>query len=183
LTADERKQVLARLNGRKQVDAFGAAKVIWNDSDKRLERGLLSTLDQGKRPFNRAAAAYAMQMITTSRTVYALERTVNDKSEHPKVRGYAAEALAHAHRKQSHNVLLKNVNDRSKIVRFWCMFALGQMAEDRAIAVLEQLARTDQRIVRGFHSIAQEALDALGNIQAAHRTKRGCDFCMPMCTG
>lgn len=172
--------MLARLNGRKQVEAFEAAKAVWNDSDKRLERGLLLTLGKGQRPFNLAAAVYAMQMITTSRTICALERAVNDKSEHPKVRGYAAEALAHAHRKQSHNVLLKNVNDRSKIVRFWCMFALGQMAEDRAITVLEQLAVTDQRIIRGFHSVAQEALDALGNIQAAHRTKQGCLFCMPM---
>jgi hypothetical protein len=60
------------------------------------------------------------------------------------------------------------------------MFALGQMAEDRAITVLEQLAATDQRIVRGFHSIAQEALDALRNIQAAHRTKQGYIFNMPM---
>jgi hypothetical protein len=94
LTTEERKRVLARLNGRKQVDAFEAAKAIWNDSDKRLERGLLLTLSNGQRPLNRAAAAYAMQLIMTPSTIRALERSVSDQSEHPKVRGYAAEALA-----------------------------------------------------------------------------------------
>ena len=180
MTTEERKRVLARLNGRKQVDAFEAAKAIWNDSDKRLERGLLLTLSNGQRPLNRAAAAYAMQLIMTPSTIRALERSVSDQSEHPKVRGYAAEALAHAHRKQSHDVMLKNVNDRSKIVRFWCLFALGQMAEGRAIPVLKQLAATDHRFVRGFHSVAQEALDSLRDIQTAHRRRRKCIFCIPM---
>lgn len=183
MTAEERIRVLTRLNGRNQVEAFEAAKAIWNDSDKRLERGLLLTLRKGQRAFNRAAAAYAMQIITTRKTIRALERTLSSKSEHPKVRGYAAEALAHVHRKQSHDVLLKNMNDRSKIVRFWCIFSLGQMAEKRAIPGLQRLAATDQRQVRGFHSIAKEATDALQEIEKGDQghsgwRRKGCVFCV-----
>jgi len=174
------QRTIANLNGRSQVQAFEAAKAIWKDSDPRLERPLILLLKKGRRPFNRAAAAFAMQTVRTLKTIAALERTLSDKSEYPRLRGEAAEALAHAHRKKSHHVLLKNLTDRSKEVRFWCAFALGEMAERRAIAELTRLSLTDKRVVRGFHSVAKEAADVLENIRSekkAHRTKGGCVFC------
>lgn len=176
----ELQRALSGLNGRTQLDAFEAAKFLYDKDAFRLEGPLIRILKRGRRPFNRAAAAYVMQMVTTARTVSALERTVSDRTEHPRVRGEAAEALAHAHRPKSHDVLLKNLDDPSKEVRFWCAFALGEMAEQRAIPALNQLAATDKRIIRGFHSVAQEAKDALRNIEVentAHRTKNGCVFC------
>jgi HEAT repeat protein len=182
MTKEQRKQIVSRLNGRSQVDAFEAAKAVWDDSDKRLERPLISTLTHGRRPFNRTAAAYAMQMVTTPRTIIALERTVMNKSEHPRVRGEAAEALAHSHRKRSHDVLLAGLADSSRELRFWCAFALGEMAEKRAIPSLRHLVASDRRIVKGFHSVAKEAADAIENIQkekVAHRRKNGCVFCLP----
>src|ERR1700728_3561840 len=105
MTDEQVRQLVSRLNGRSQTDAFEAAKAIYGDSDNRLERPLILTLKNGRRPFNRAAAAYAMQMMTTPRTIIALERAVKNKSEHSRVRGEAAEALAHNHRKKSHDVL------------------------------------------------------------------------------
>jgi len=104
-----------------------------------------------------------------------------NKSEHSRVRGEAAEALAHGHRTKSHEILLKGLKDPSKDVRFWCAFALGEMAEKRAIPTLKPLLATDGRIVKGFHSVAREAEDALKNIQsekAFHRRKSGCVFCI-----
>ena len=180
---DELQRAVSALNARRQVDAFEAAKFLYDKDDLRLERPLIFILRHGRRPFNRAAAAYVMQMITTAITVATLERTVSDTTEHPRVRGEAAEALAHAHRRKSHLVLLKNLADPSKDVRFWCAFALGQMAEQRAIPALTRLAATDKRLVRGFHSVAQEAMDALRNIEVentAHRAKKGCIFCRPL---
>jgi HEAT repeat protein len=163
------------------MDAFEAAKAVWEDSDERLERPLILTLKNGRRPFNRAAAAFAMQMVTTPKTMRALESVVKNKSERPRVRGEAAEALAHRHRKKSHDVLLAELGDSSKDVRFWCAFALGEMAEKRAIPSLKRLAATDKRIVKGFHSVAKEAADAIENIQTkkvAHRRMIGCVFCV-----
>jgi hypothetical protein len=168
MTDEQRRQIVSRLNGRNQVDAFEAAKAIWEDTgrrfkafggpaDKQLDRPLIATLKRGRRAYNRAAAAFAMQMVSTPRTVRALESAVNNKSEHPRVRGEAAEALAHCHRTKSHDVLLAGLNDSSKDVRFWCAFSLGQMAEKRALPSLKRLAATDRRMVKGFHSVAKEA--------------------------
>ena len=181
VTQEQRRRVIAGLNGRSQVEAFEAAKLVWKDSDVELECPLIVALKNGRRPFNRSAAAYAMQVVGTTKVVAALERVVNNKSEHQRVRGDAAEALAHNHRRRSHDVLLKNLSDPNKHVRFWCAFALGQMAEQRAIPVLEQLASTDARMIKGFHSVAKEAADALDNIKtelSGHRRRGGCIFCM-----
>jgi HEAT repeat protein len=181
MTDEQRQAIISRLNGRNQVGAFEAAKAVWEDSDRRLERHLILTLKNGRRPFNRAAAAYAMQMVTTPRTIRALESVVKNKSERPRVRGEAAEALAHCHRRKSHDVLLRGLSDSSKDVRFWCAFALGETADKRAVSSLERLAATDKRIVKGFHSVAKEAVDAIESIQkekVAHRRKNGCVFCV-----
>src|SRR5689334_9798645 len=181
MTDKQRQRVLSRLNGPNRVNAFEAAKEVWEDSDKRLEGPLILTLKNGRRVFNRAAAAFAMQMVTSPRTIRALESVVKNKSEHPRVRGEAAEALAHCHRKKSHEVLLRELGDSSKHVRFWCAFALGQMAEKRAIPLLKLLVESDGRIVKGFHSVAKEASDAVENIRSenvAHRRREGCVFCV-----
>jgi HEAT repeat protein len=190
MTDEQRRRIVSRLNGRRQVAAFEAAKAAWDDAanavsageakDKQLERSLILTLTNGRRPFNRAAAAYAMQLLSSPRAMRALETVVKNKSEHPRVRGEAAEALAHRHRRKSHNVLLTALGDSSKEVRFWCAFALGEMAEKRAVAPLKSLAGTDNRVVRGWHSVAKEAADALKNIAAARKDwRRGrCVFCV-----
>jgi HEAT repeat protein len=180
MTEDQRRQILSRMNGRDRVDAFEAAKAVWEDPDKHLESALILTLKEGRRPYNRAAAAFAMQILTTPRTIRALESAVKSKSESPRVRGEAAEALAHSHRRKTHDALLSGLRDTSRDVRFWCAFALGEMAETRAIPLLERLVATDERIVKGFHSVAKESADAIENIQSAksaHRRKHGCVFC------
>jgi len=178
--SEELNRAVLRLNAPTQLEAFEAAKFLYDKAEPELERSLVGILRYGRRPFNRAAAAYVLQMVTTARTLAALERTVSDSSESSRVRGEAAEALAHSHRRKSHDVLLKNLADKSKDVRFWCAFALGQMAEQRAIPALQRLAEIDRRVVKGFHSVSQEAMDALKNIQVenkAHRRKTGCVFC------
>lgn len=121
-----------------------------------------------------------MQMVTTLNTVKALERALKSKTEHSSVRGQAAESLAHGHRKQSHRLLIRCLDDTSREVRFWCAYALGEMAEKRAVATLD-LLRPDRRVVKGFHSVAKEADDAIRLIEeenCTHRRKDGCVFCI-----
>jgi len=170
----------AVLNARNQVEAFEAAKSLYGKADRRFEQALISVLRTGRRPFNRAAAAYVMQVVTTPKVVAALERCVADFAESVRVRGEAAEALAPNHRRKSHDVLLKHLTDSSKDVWFWCAFALGQIAELRAVPALKGLVATDKRTVRGFHSVSKEAEDAIRNIEVenkSHRTRNGCVFC------
>ena len=102
------------------------------------------------------------------------------KSEHARVRGEAAEALAHCHRKESHDVLLAGLLDPSKEVRFWCAFALGEMGNRQAIPTLKRIVATDKRIVKGWYSVAKEAADAVRNIEKGRKSYRGegrCGFC------
>jgi len=100
--------------------------------------------------FNRAAAAYAMQILTTPRAIRALEEVVKDKLERPRVRGEAAEALAHSHRRRSHDVLLEGLGDSGKDVRFWCAFALGQMAEKKGYSRSKKPCREGQENGEGI---------------------------------
>jgi HEAT repeat protein len=181
MTDDQRRRIVAGLNGRTRVEAIEAAKAIWEDSDPGFERPLICTLKEGRRPFNRAAAAYAMQMVATPKTVVALERAVSNKLENADVRGHAAEALAYRHRAKSHDVLLAALEDDREDVRFWCAFALAHMEEKRALPSLKRIVATDKRIVKGWYSVAKEAADAIATIEKGskwRRRKGRCGFCI-----
>jgi hypothetical protein len=69
-------------------------------------------------------------------------------------------------------VLVKGLDDPGKDVRFWCAFALDEMAGEDALSTLKPLALTDRRIVKGFHSVAREAADAVENIEEANKAHR-----------
>jgi len=170
-----------RLNGRSTLDVYEAAKEVWEMDDPRTLRSVISTLKHGKRALNRTAAAYALNLMHGKSAILALEKAVTDKREHPKVRGQAAESLAHNHRQKSHRVLLQNLNDPSKDVRFWCAYSLAQMGDGDALPPLRELARKDQRIVKGFWSVSREAKAAIREIQKDLRTRKGrpkrCLFC------
>jgi HEAT repeat protein len=117
-----------------------------------------------------------MQAVSSPSVINALERTVRNKSENPDVRGHAAETLVHRHRKSTHSLLLKTLQDPSKDVRFWCAFALGQMREKRAVPIL-RLLLSDHRQVRTFHSVAKEAADAITEIEK-HKSGQRCLYCV-----
>jgi HEAT repeat protein len=157
------------------IDAFEAAKQVWSDPDAALVRPVIAILRGGRNPFNRSAAAHALPVLRDPRSILALERTVSNKSESPGVRGEAAEALAHFHRKASHRVLLKALKDTSKEVRFWSVFALGEMGEADALPALTQLAARDHRVLRGWWAVSKEASEAIRSIEKK-RQKR-CPYC------
>jgi HEAT repeat protein len=168
--------LIARLGGRNRVDAFEAAKQVWNVDANAMATRLLNILRSGRRPFNRSAAAHALQMVSTPSVIAALERTVRNKAEAPDVRGHAAETLAHRHRRSTHELMLRQLLDPSKHVRFWCAFALGQMEERAALDLLRALL-SDNRKVHGFHTVAKEAADTIHIIEN-RKLGRRCPFCI-----
>ena len=169
---------MRRLNGRRSVDVYEAAKEIWERDDPHTIRSVISTLRRGERVLNRAAAAHALYLMHGKAAIPALEKSVGNRREHPKVRGQAAEALAHNHREESHRVLRRNLNDPSKEVRFWCAYSLAQMADEDALMPLRKLAESDHRVVRGFWSVSKEAKSAIREIQMETKNRRkGCLFC------
>jgi HEAT repeat protein len=130
---------------------------------------------------NRAAAAYALTLTRGKEAIPALERVVANKREHPKVRGQAAESLAHNHGPESHRVLRENLNDASKEVRFWCAYSFAEMGDEEALAPLRTLARDDHRVVRDFWSVSREANAAIRTIRKAMkergRRRKQCLYC------
>ena len=172
---------LERLNGRSSVEAYEGAKWIWEKDDPNVQPSVINTLLHGQRVLNRAAAAYALSLMHGKAAIPALERAVANKREHPKVRGQAAESLAHNHRPESHRILRQNLNDASKDVRFWCAYSLAEMADHDALIPLKRLARDDHRIVRGFWSVSREARASIRIIRKAMREdgrrRKPCLFC------
>jgi hypothetical protein len=172
---------LERLNGRSSVEAYEGAKEIWQKDDPKTLPGVIDTLLHGQRVLNRAAAAYALTLTHGKSVIQALERTLANKREHPKVRGQAAESLAHNHRPESHRILRENLNDPSKVVRFWCAYGLTEMADEEALIPLKQLAKDDDRVVRGFWSVSREAKAAIRRIRKEMRVRgrrrKACLFC------
>lgn len=175
------RSALERLNGTSSVDVFEGAKEIWEKDDPPTVRSLIKMLKHGKRVMNRNAAAYALNLMHGKNAIPALEKSVDNRVEDPKVGGQAAESLAHNHRKKSHSVLLKNLNDSSKEVRFWCANALAEMGDGNALVLLKKLAENDHRLVKGFWSVSKEAKAAIRRIRNELRSREGrrkvCPFC------
>jgi len=178
-----RSVLTALQHGSSSLHAYEAAKAIGWREDRRSVKSLIETMQHGTRVLNRAAAAYGLSMLGDPRAVPALERVVNNQREHPRVRGQAAEALAHCHRRKSHQVLLNNLAEAPREVRFWCAYSLAEMSEPAALEPLRKLAEEDQRIVRGFWPVSKEAKWAIRRIRAAGKTRklhhRLCIFCSP----
>jgi hypothetical protein len=172
------RTALERLNGETSIDVYEAAKEIWQRDAPDTLRSVINVLHGGKRVLNRAAAAYALNLMHGDAAISALEKSLANKREHPKVRGLAAESLAHNHREKTHQLLRRNLDDPSKEVRFWCTYALSEMADEHALDSLRKLAKTDRRIVRGFWSVSKEANAAIRKIKKGMRNRRkGCLFC------
>lgn len=176
---------LQRLNGKSTLEAYEGAKEIWQENNPATLRSVINVLLRGRRALNRAAAAYALNLTHGTAAIPALERSLGNKLERPKVRGQAAESLAHNHRKKSHDILRANLDDPSKEVRFWCAFSLAQMADEDALVPLSTLAEEDHRIVKGFWSVSKEAKWAIREIRKAVRARGkrrwACLFCTMKC--
>ena len=173
---------MERLNGRSSIEAYEGAKEILQKDNPHMLRSVIDILLHGRKPLNRAAAAYALSL-NGKAAILALERSVGNKREHPKVRGQAAESLAYNHRAKSHHILQANLNDLSKEVRFWCAYSLAQMDEEDALVPLRKLAERDHRTVKGLWSVSKEANWAIREIRKEikkrqRRRKLFCPFCL-----
>jgi hypothetical protein len=57
LTKSTAKALIGQLNRRNRIDAFEAAKQVWNIDGNAVAKELIETLRAGRRAFNRSAAA------------------------------------------------------------------------------------------------------------------------------
>lgn len=174
-----RRRLVERLNGRSSIDVYEAAKELYAADDPRTVRSVIRTLRHGERVLNRTAAAYAL--VGVRGAIPALENVLQNRQEHPRVRGQAAESLHLSHRERSHRILLQNLQDPSKEVRFWCAYSLAEIGDPDALPILRKLAKVDHRIVKGWWSVSREANWAIRTIREYLRSREGrrkrCLFC------
>lgn len=164
--------LLPTLEGNSLSEVWEAAKGLSNFSRRnhRLAYALINVLKTGRRPLNRAAAAYALGGLRNRRAIPALEKALANKAENRSVRSDAAEALAYLSSNRSIPLLTQQLGDPSKDVRFWCAFALGvagTLSRRRAAMALAALRRlaADNRVVKGFWPVAKEAEWAMARIE------------------
>jgi HEAT repeat protein len=148
----------------------GTREDIW-EAAKQLESftlgvvsALLRLLKNGQSADARAAAAYVLGFCRYSSARIDLEQILDDTSEEAFVRGHAAEALAYLGSRESVEMLLKHSEDRNPGVRYWCVFALGEIGDPKSLPVLRHLLdKTGDELFEG-HSLRGEILDAIAEI-------------------
>jgi HEAT repeat protein len=145
-----------------------AAKALGCIRSKRAIKPLISALLQNKDVEKRAASAYVLGILRDRRATETLLGVLKNKCEQPKVRGHAAEALAWFgdRRKSVIDALMSGLGDTSVEVRFWSVFALGELKIKRAAGELEKLSARDNEVLLGWWSVSEEASNALGRIKS-----------------
>lgn len=139
---------LGQLGSKKAVDALSACFV----EDKDIEV--------------RKCAGYALGQIGDKRTATLLSARLLEVSEAPQVRGQAAEALGMLNSPQQAIPALKMaLRDNEVEVRFWTVFALGEIGTIEVIPELETVDATDEGFLEQWGFVKDEAKQAIEAIQ------------------
>jgi HEAT repeat protein len=160
----EVSQLLKTLETGSQEDVWEAAKQLESHVVD-ITLSLLRLLEESERPEARAAAAYVLGFGRFASARSSLEQVVANVSENAFVRGHAAEALAYIRSRESVDQLLAQLNDKDAGVKYWCIFALREIGDPKAIQFLRQIADSAEDDIYEGHSLRAEALAALDGIE------------------
>lgn len=131
----------------------------------RLIRDLRASADCEKR----VAAAHTLGFLHDRRAVKPLIQVVRNRKASPRLRGQAAESLGYLVMfradRLAFSTLLEEFEDPSPEVRFWSVFAVGQMGNREAIPALTKISQEDKATLPGWWSIAKEAKAAIRQIR------------------
>jgi HEAT repeat protein len=157
-------QLLTTIEGGSREETWEAAKELSSlGSDIILH--LISLLTKGRRTDTRAAAAYVLGANRHEPARASLEGVLSNPEEESSIRSHAAEALGYIQNRESLGVLLNQLKDKDQAVRYWCIFALGQIGDPQAIPQLKQVAESVEDQFYEDHSLRAEAIDAIAEIE------------------
>lgn len=165
----DKRAVGAILKAFKQQNIYislEAAKSLGILESKRATKSLIEAMLTAGNIEKRVASAYALGLLCDKRGIKPLVSILGDKDAPPQVRAQSAEALTYFNNKSRDviKVIMLGLQDPSAEVRFWSIFALGELKVKKAIRELERVAATDNTILPGWWSVGEEASNALKKI-------------------
>lgn len=148
----------------------GRARPSQRQIDQVFDR-VAAALRRDDAPEVRYEAAYALSHWYEPRAAKALLDALSDPRESARLRGQCAEGLglvlecaparARAVRARAVAALLRAVQDADAELRFWSVYALGNLRAREARATLERLAAEDRAVCPNMWRVGEEAADAL----------------------
>jgi HEAT repeat protein len=136
--------------------SFEAAKALRTIGNPRSAPALIEVLVADAPAVARQASAYALGMFRQAEVENALSAVLTDQRERPDVRAACAEALGHGHFQEAFSALATATTDSSPEVRYWSLYALGELGDPAALPVVAARMRDPDRTSVG-DSIAEEA--------------------------
>ncbi|MCU0697653.1 MAG: HEAT repeat domain-containing protein [Myxococcaceae bacterium] len=181
LDADARRAALEAVVGEDKAEIIRAARLLSGDSS--TTESLLEVLPNEQRPPNRQAVLYALAWHGDTRTWPVAMTILDDATEHPSVRGQAAEVLSYlflrfepgeAHFEDAIRVLLRTMTDPSPEVRYCVANTLGSTGFLPMCKHLEGMLN-DHAVAEGWvGTVADEAARAIEDCRemAEQRVRR-----------
>lgn len=146
-----------------------AARALGELGDVTSTRALLDALERETVGEVRCAVVYALGLLGDERALEPLLLVLRGTGEQAQTRAMAAEALADLRLARAIDPLIAALSDPEPQVRFFTVFALGEIGDERALPELLRLAEgehADHTVVPGYSSVAEEAARAINAIRA-----------------
>ena len=152
-------------------DAWEAAKALTKHRSQNCGDALIALMLRRDAPERSEIAAYVLSWMSLRRSpVGAFLVCLSDRQQNEAVRGQAAEGIGlrfmcdrrrTRERSRAEAALIRNLDDSSATVRFWCCYALGTLRSARSIPRLEHLRDHDTAVAPGWWYVHEEATEAL----------------------
>ena len=136
--------------------SFEAAKALRTISNPRSVPALIEVLIADAPTVARQASAYVLGAFRQAEVENALRAVLTDQDQPPDVRAACAEALGYGHFRDAFPALVDATADSSPEVRYWSVYALGELGDPAALPVVALRMSDPDRTSTGA-SIAEEA--------------------------
>ncbi len=150
---------LVRLMERSDEVAFEAANALIRIGSSQAVKSLVTLLRSTEPPLRRAAAAYALGYLGDG-SGNVLKERLDDRRESASLRARCAEALGVMRWRSALESLMSTTDDPSPEVRFWSIYALGELGDPVARSTIATRLH-DAEEVETFGSIGAEAARVL----------------------
>lgn len=147
--------------------ANGATLALANITSEKALEFLIETLQNSPNNEKRCNAAYILaSYIDNDQAVKTLADVLNDKNQPSYLRSQVAESLGYIADSSITNTLAQNLDDSSKEVQFWCIYALWQVSMDTSVIPKLERFIGDKTIINNTWVIEDEAKEAIRFIKA-----------------